>query len=89
MDGVKEVKELEITLHRDFATKQEVGRIDVEVREIARGYAVLSTELRNIADLLKSISKNLQWGVRVVVGAFIGGAVLGAAYFIALKAGIL
>jgi hypothetical protein len=89
MDGVKEVKELEITLHRDFATKQEVGRIDVEVREIARGYAVLSTELKNIAALLQSISKNLQWGVRVVVGTLLTGAVLGAAYFIALKAGFI
>ena len=86
MDGVRE---LEVTIHRDFATKRELNKVDEQVQVLARGHVALTSTLENIDKRLEDWSNHLTWGVKIIVRFFITGGVLGAAYFIVKQVGLI
>lgn len=89
MSHPETLADLNLVMVRDYATKKQVQDLEREVDHLRSTSATLETKVDYITVGVDSINDTLRWLTRAVLGTLIGGATVGAAYFLALQVGLL
>jgi hypothetical protein len=90
------VADLNMIMVRDYATKDQVATIAAEVTTIKSEVsdatitsAIIINDISHVRAAVDNMQSTLTWIARTIIGALLGGAVIGAGYFLAASAGLL